>query len=343
MELYTREFFISRIRAGYISFLLNKYRIVVKAPSNDILVQANELYINEYYKALEEDLLTTDDTLFLLIQLGLWTEQNENEYQNIVPKHIDYWKVELYNSLLRSKTKEQVKKYLDAAKKELIRLAEIRHSYDYLTAEGYAAYVKNMFLVSKCAEYNNKRINWRKFDISQIMYNYHSHLLSSDQIRFLARTTPWASLWPVLKLNGQIFENINLTTEQQVLLSWSVMFDRIFESPDCPSDEVIEDDDMLDGWLIIQRKKREEERNKQEVEDSVNKKIRNADEIFVKAESLEDAKKIELLNSPQSKKIKQQRLNQLKSNKVVRQQEFRDVQQKRSMLMAQAYNSIQRR
>jgi hypothetical protein len=35
------------------------------------------------------------------------------------------------------------------------------------------------------------------------------------------------------------------------------MYDNVYESMECPPDEVIKDDDMLDGWFIQQHKDRE--------------------------------------------------------------------------------------
>ena len=36
---------------------------------------------------------------------------------------------------------------------------------------------------------------------------------------------------------------------------------------DCPTDDVIKDDDLLDGWFVIQAKKREKDRLEKEFEE----------------------------------------------------------------------------
>jgi len=337
MELYRREFLISRIKSGVICVRINKKKFVVHNPNVNTIFFANELYVNEYEKAVEEGLFLDHDIYDLLIANDMWSEQNEKELNEIVPGHIEYWKIELYNSILKSNTRKTVRKYLEVAKKEYSRLYTIRHCFDHMTCAGYASYVKNMYLISKCTRYKNKKVDWNKYDLNVIMNSYYNSLLDSDTIRILSRTTPWSTMWSSLKTNGRIFENINLTSEQQVLISWSNMYDKIYESPDCPPDEVIEDDDMLDGWLLIQKKRRDEERKKQEVKGATNSKIDNADDIFVLAETFEDAKKIDLLNDPRGKQVKQQRLNQIKKKGVVAEQELNDVQRKRSMMMQQAY------
>jgi len=166
---------------------------------------------------------------------------------------------------------------------------------------------------------------------------YHKELLQPEQVRELARTTPWIGMWNVLRINGPLFDPSRLTIEQQALLSWSNMYDKIHESPDCPSDEVLDDDDMLDGWLIIQRRKREADKKKQEIESHINPKMKNADEIIMVAETAADAQKIDMLNPDHIKSVKKQRIKHIQEQGRVKEQEFKDVQQKRSMQMQQAY------
>lgn len=153
----------------------------------------------------------------------------------------------------------------------------------------------------------------------------------------LARTSPWSGLWPVLKSNGRIFDNVNLSDEQQSLLSWSLMYDKIYESPDCPSDDIIHDDDMLDGWILVQKEERKKNMKQQEAKGALNEKVQNSDEVFIVAETKEDAEKVDALNSAQGQRIKQNRLKQLSKKGKLKQQEFKDVQLERSRQMKQAY------
>ena len=85
------------------------------------------------------------------------------------------------------------------------------------------------------------------------------------------------------------------------------MYDSISQSPDNPSDDVVNDDDMLDGWLIIQRKKREKDRAQAEVDSTLNDKTRNAGEIFLMAGSENDVNRIDSMNDMTTKMIKKER------------------------------------
>ena len=44
------------------------------------------------------------------------------------------------------------------------------------------------------------------------------------------------------------------------------MYDNIQESMDCPTEDVINDDDMLDGWFIVQNRKREKDKKEKDVD-----------------------------------------------------------------------------
>jgi hypothetical protein len=338
MQLYERDFFISRVQAGYVPININNVRVLIYAPNKDLTLRANEIYIEEHNKAIDVGLLTEKELIEFLITQDLWSPKIEKEYQEILPTHIEEFKKNLYRSVLQSKTRDRIRKYLKAAKDEHARLHNIRSYYIYVTCEGYASYAKNMFLVSECARVDDNAVDWTDMDLNKVMSEYYGSLLSSDQLRELARTAPWSNMWNILKTNGKIFSNDDLTVEQQSLISWSLMYERIYESPDCPSDYVISDDDMLDGWLLIQKDEREANRKKAELEGAVGSKVSNADEIYVPVETFEDAKKIDLLNAPQVNRIKTQRMQQLQSKGNIKQQEFKDVQQKRAMQMQQAFN-----
>lgn len=337
MQLYERDFFISRVRAGYIPIKIDNKRMLIYSADQDVELEANEIYREEYQRGIDEDILADNDILNFLIINDLWSETKEKEYNEILPKHIDYWKKELYQAFLKTKTREKIRKYLQTAKDELVRLSNIRTAYNYATIEGYASYVKSMFIISESARIDGKKVDWDYFDLNSVMYKYHSSILSSGSIRMLARTSPWSGLWPVLKSNGRIFDNVNLSDEQQSLLSWSLMYDKIYESPDCPSDDIIHDDDMLDGWILVQKEERKKNMKQQEAKGALNEKVQNSDEVFIVAETKEDAEKVDALNSAQGQRIKQNRLKQLSKKGKLKQQEFKDVQLERSRQMKQAY------
>ena len=161
---------------------------------------------------------------------------------------------------------------------------------------------------------------------------YTGLVLSEKAIREIAKTEPWRSLW--ILSESKVFELFankgkELTPDQRNLLIWSRMYDNIHESMDCPPDEVIEDDDMLDGWLLIQKKKREQEQVQNEVANKTsNSKISNSDEIFVMAGTQEDANKINSSNSFHNQQIKKQRMQIVQQQGEAKDLDFPDQQLK---------------
>ena len=116
-----------------------------------------------------------------------------------------------------------------------------------------------------------------------------------------------------------------LTYNQKNLIIWSQMYDNIQESMDCPSKDVIEDDDMLDGWFIIQAQKRDKENAQKEVDGLVrNEKIKNSSEVFVVAQSEEHAEQINKANNFHGTVIKKQRENFIKKAGVAEDHNFPD-------------------
>jgi len=150
--------------------------------------------------------------------------------------------------------------------------------------------------------------------------------LSESKIRELARTEPWRTLW---QLNSsetfKLFSNNGreLSHDQKNLLVWSTMYDNVQESMDCPTEDVINDDDMLDGWFLIQTKKRKEEKSSNEL-DNMNPKIANSQEVYIMANSQEDRQRIDNLNSREANFIKKQRSDIIKQKGDASQLDFQD-------------------
>ena len=120
-----------------------------------------------------------------------------------------------------------------------------------------------------------------------------------------------------------------MTKDQSLLCSFSILYDNVYESMECPSEEIINDDDCLDGWFIEQRRKHENEKKQQKVNNLLDKaKAKNAGEVFLIASNNEDIDTINSLNTNRSNQVKQERMNLLNQKGTVNSDlEFRDVQQ----------------
>jgi len=85
------------------------------------------------------------------------------------------------------------------------------------------------------------------------------------------------------------------------------MYDNAYENPKCPEDEVMDDDDMFDGWIINERRENERDRLENRVESKLDGRHSNAQEVFVMAHSKKDVEDINSYNDLQGKMVKKQR------------------------------------
>ena len=109
-----------------------------------------------------------------------------------------------------------------------------------------------------------------------------------------------------------------------------------------PPDKVIQDDDLLDGWLILQNRKREKERVEKEMDKKIGKN-KGAQEVYIMAETTEEAQKVEMLNNAMTKGIKKQRQKMVDKHGEIQEQHLPDAKQRmRNQAYAQSKQARKR-
>ena len=333
MKQHEREYFTSRIRSGIYKVQFANLDLVIKPLTIEEELEVQEAYTLAFLDAEDDGLVSHDEMLKNLEARGLWSKEDE-EKEEALKKDIDSFKVELYQNRTNSKLLEKIRQYLAVAKMALIEVSNKRYQNYENTVEGYAIKHKNKEAVKKAARNKDGApyIFSEEDPLEEVVAVYTGLVLSEKAIREIAKTEPWRSLW--ILSESKVFELFankgkELTPDQRNLLIWSRMYDNIHESMDCPPDEVIEDDDMLDGWLLIQKKKREQEQVQNEVANKTsNSKISNSDEIFVMAGTQEDANKINSSNSFHNQQIKKQRMQIVQQQGEAKDLDFPDQQLK---------------
>jgi hypothetical protein len=158
-------------------------------------------------------------------------------------------------------------------------------------------------------------------------------LLTLKDMRAIARSGAWRFRWQGAKKTGDLFGKpiCEFDTEQQSLLYWSQVYDSVYESLECPSDSVIEDDDLLDRWFDDQSKKRK----KKQVEDSgdigkmkMSGKMRGHGEVFIVANpninpEAPEMEEIANLNTELVRKFKQAEEKRIKEHGELKETELR--------------------
>ena len=281
--------------------------LTVKEPS----IKENLKSIYVYNKKLEEakrlGVMTKEEAVEKLISVNLWSKK-ENEHLESIPERVENLKVELYLAYKNFKSRDPIRKKLEKIREEALSLASKKNLLYEQTCEGLADIVKLRYIVCSQAfdengdrffkkdEYNDEDNNF----VSAIIYAYISNMITEDKIRKLSQSDAWKGLWSVGKSENGVFgkPSVNLTANQKSLITWSRIYDAVNESMECPSKTVIEDDDMLDGWLIYQSRRREKERANTSGKKDSNVK---GDEVFLFADNEQDAKRIYELNDSQGK------------------------------------------
>ena len=114
------------------------------------------------------------------------------------------------------------------------------------------------------------------------------------------------------------------TEEQKAIISIHQMYSKIYEHPECPEDAIIEDDDVLDGWMLNQQK----ENKKQKMEKGVDNLLERKDKSsrgFPSPKTQEEFEDINSLNSPQAQRKLKARQS-VKEGQVISDFNFPDTQ-----------------
>ncbi len=324
MKQHEREFFIYTIRSGKVKILDNVY---VHPPTIDQVAESCYIYNTIYDESYEDEVMTEEEMIHWMREHDLWSDENDTKIKGL-QEDLEKLKVEIYNARNNSNLADKIRLYIRAGEKQLSDQLSIKHQYFQNTCEGIAYTEKISWIVANTTYKEDELYDFETNTLAQVVHKWQNAAISEPDCRELARNEPWKSLWAThekgsikLFLNRQ---DQDLTYNQKNLLVWSQMYDNIQESMDCPTTDVIDDDDMLDGWFIIQSRKRDKERAESEFENSTNEKIKNSSEVYVMSRSDRDRERVEGMNDMQAQAIKRQRSATIKKKGTVGQHEFKD-------------------
>jgi hypothetical protein len=310
-----------------IFYYLNEEYLLV-APSIETKYRAALIYDNIINEEKYEEWFREENSDNIMIGLGIWTIHTKNQLSNF-EKMLDNLKVELFNSfMIQSKVKD-IRKKIKNTKENMGVIYNSKNNFISHTLEGYANSIKNEYLICNSLYKNNKLVFDNNDSKSYTLFNNLVHhidknMITTEQFKELARSSAWRGYWNAGKNN--IFDKTIalLTDEQKALLNISRMYDNIYEHPDCPDDSVIDDDDALDGWMILQKRKNEQDKKKAQF-DTANPKLKDSGEVFVMSGSKEDASSILSMNSMEAKSAMKEKFNYISEKKTVEDGELPDV------------------
>jgi len=304
--------------------------LYIHEPTPEIIYESHDIYDEVYEESYWKGIYVKEEIIPILIENDYWTPLDDREAEKI-QEQVENKKVEAFKSFVKKRQLNAIKMEIHRLEKKWLELYSKKSSLDHVTCEGCAALARNAWIISKTVYHKDGTLyDWSESSVTSALNFKVGNSMSQTQYRELARSDLWRGMWSTGKgtdIFGVPFSRI--TQDQSRLCMYSKMYDSVHESPEAPSEDVIEDDVCLDGWFIIQRKKQEKQKKSNQVDGMIqNEKIRNAGEVFVMAEDSKDAGQIYDLNDGFARGTIKQREAQLKQKEgQVNFTELNDVRQ----------------
>lgn len=322
MDFFEREYLVSRILSGE----LNWTELYTVYPASlSIQYNSQEIFIKSVKEAKNLGLVSDDDLTEICLEKG-FIEEKDVIFLGFAQKEVENFQRELYLNRKKVENVRKIKKLLFLNRQRHVDILNKINRYNSFTVEGYANYSKIDYILRNTTinKFTNKKCSFKKNNIQKLINFYTENIILPSTIRYLARTQPWTNMWAAFKVNGVVFpQGSQMTLQQQLMLMWSRMYDSIQESVEPPEMDVIEDDDMLDGWLSIQH-----DQNTSKKDEKISSKVSQAQEQYIIANNIDEAREIEKRNSPEMLKVKKQREMCIKDRGEVIECELPDVKRK---------------
>ena len=292
MRTEEQELIIQTIRSGTVT-----HRDMVIVPATiDRNRKALRVYNNSYNDALEKDIMTDQMLEHWMIENNL-LPMNFLVRRDELTKQLENLKVELFEKNGSKAAVKQIKKTLKGARQSLADLLQPKTEYTQNTCEFIANMAKIVYVLKHTVYKRGKKYRFSNYE--KIVNWWQTSLLSESEIRAVARVLSGKvfGLLKVMVSNFVTRKNADMTINQKNLVTWSRVYDNVHESMDAPTDRVIEDDDMLDGWFIVQSRKREKDQTQSEAEKLMGKSSSMQDATHVMINRAYDNIDIDELNN----------------------------------------------
>jgi hypothetical protein len=349
MEEGRRNFLTYQIISGLKFITVERRRYKLIAPSKELRLLAEHVYQDTIYSLRFDNLITQDKATLFLLRLGIWRPNDDGALKKL-ETYLEDKKIDLYHALYDMERQKRVRRTIKGIKLSINKSYIRKHSLDYMTLDYHALITKRKFLTAMCLrdEQNNAVYSEKDFwnsdstILERVTDKLDSDIVAMEDFRELARNEPWRSMWSLGKESCIGSSVAEWTDEQKNLVAFAKMYDNAYQNPECPSDGVFEDDDMFDGWMIDQRRKREKDQ-KQKQADTMNNIPDKAQEVFMNAPTREDADRIYGLNDMTSRMKIQHRQRVIKERGSVEAKDLPDTQMELRNQQMQEYKDKMKR
>jgi hypothetical protein len=327
MEDIYYEKVLNRIIQGRLRLRLGDLVLFIYEPTRDIIEESFDIYDEAYKKAYFSGAYIKDQVLEILLENGMWSPLDDKQAEDL-EKQLEDLKVEAFASFVHKRKLFSIKKQIRKMERDILKLRHKQKQFDHMTCNGVANFARKCWLIERTTKtQTGQPYDFKEFSISTILDMVAKHEITPEVFRKVARSQPFRSMWSLSKKTGDLFgcASIDIDKNKLGLISYAQMYDSVYENPESPKDEIIEDDDCLDGWFIVQRRKYEKNKKQAEIDSMItNSKIANSDEIFIMT-SQEEAGEIYGLNSPLARNKIKQRDEKIKADGHVKLQHLPDI------------------
>ena len=297
---------INRIISGYQLIKYNKKIYKLAKPGTDLKIAANILYQEQYEENLFSNFVLKQDINNILISSGIIAKDFE-EKLNITEKSLEKAKIDLFKNFYTPSQKNKAKNRISAISKALNQAYSEKHSFDFLILENYCENIKNEYIIANSLYvYDHQNLVFKNYPnidyvlFNEITQNISKNIISVTEYKKLARSEEWRKIYSAGDVNIFSGPTSEYTEEQKALISISKMYDKIYEHPECPDQEIIEDDDALDGWMLHHQQENKRRKIEKGVDKSLGKHA-GAGEVFLMAgNNQQEINQVMELNSPQA-------------------------------------------
>jgi hypothetical protein len=296
-----------------------------------------------------EDFLSWEQAKKVSARLSIWTEKDDESLKGL-EKFLENAKLDLFLSHANPVGLEKKRKTISSLKKGIIRSNNNKYKLYHMTKEHHAEQAVAEFLAAVSLRddkgmpvYNMHNYTEADHQLINVVLEKKNQIIDNELLRKIARSEPWRSMWNLQKSEAIGKPSAEWTDYQRMLCSYSKMYDNVYESMECPSDEVIEDDDMLDGWFTKQKQDREKARKEKAMDDKFGKfKDQDGQELFIAARP-DDVKDVYSMNDAKGRGIIKSRNKQIEQQGAVKHGHLKDVQMDLHMQKTQEMRETMRR
>lgn len=322
---------LNRIIQGRLRLRLGDLVLFIEEPCKDIIERSFDIYEDARKTAFYSGVYIKQEVLEILLEHDMWTPLDDREADRL-EKEIENLKVEAFQSFVQKSKLAAIKRSIRNKERQITKLKFKKHQFDHVTCSGLANFARKCWIIQNTTKTElGESYDFKEISISSLLEIVADQEIQVETFRKIARTQPFRGMWNLSKKTGDLFGGsaIDVDKNKLALISYAQMYDSVYENPESPKEEVIEDDDCLDGWFIQQRRKHEKDKKQSQIESMIsNEKVANSDEIFLMASNKEDIDNIYSLNDIQSRSKVKSRQNQIESEgKQISFTEFHDVKQ----------------